>query len=196
MINDIANILKVQIESLNWIETIEGIVKPLTYRQKGGNVVTIPAVINATPSLCTQGKYLDLVPNTNKKSIIYFEDNGFEPTESFTCHYLRFTSVLRLICWVNLKLINQTYNSTTLLEQSIIKAIDYQLANNSPYVKIITQLNSVLRKAAELFSGYSFDEVLSQYITYPYDCFGMDWQVDFSIHKSCINDVVLDPTAC
>lgn len=196
MINDIANILKTQIEGLTWIEIIEGIVKPLKYTQKGGKEVTIPAVINATPTLCQQGKYLDLVPNSKKKSIIYFEDQGFDETDSFTCHYLRYSAMLRLISWVNLKLINQTYNSTTLLEQSIIKAINYQLANSNPYVKITARLEKMIQKGADLFGDYNYKEVQSQFITYPYDAFGMDWKVEFSIHKSCILDVILDPAIC
>lgn len=196
MINDIANILKSQIEDLNWIETIEGIVKPLKYRQKGGKEVTIPAVINATPTLCQQGKYLDLLPDTKKKSIIYFEDGGFDEIDSFSCHYLRYEAILKLICWVNLKLINQTYNSTTLLEQSIIKAIPYQITNSSPYIKITATMNKMLKKGADLFTDYSHDEIQSQFITYPYDCFGIEWKVEFSIHKSCINEVILNPAPC
>ena len=61
---------------------------------------------------------------------------------------------------------------------------------------IIVQLDKMIPKSADLFADYSYKEVQSQFMTYPYDAFGMEWKVEFSIHKSCISDVILNPTSC
>jgi len=50
------------------------------------------------------------------------------------------------------------------------------------------KVNQELVKSAAIFSKYSYDEAVTQYLMYPFDYFALDITTDFLINKSCIID--------
>ena len=80
MTNDIAEILKDKIAGLPFVDRITGLVKILSFRETQENgsskLKSYPIACNVTAGDCVNtGKYQDLVPNSSKKSVIFFRSH-------------------------------------------------------------------------------------------------------------------------
>lgn len=192
----IADLIKAQIETLNFVDKIAGVVKPVTYTDKEGNEKTFPVAVGGeTP--CNPGDYTDLVPDSKKISIIYFEDGGIDVINA-GCNYVDCEATLKLVCWCNLARINADYRDAQALKIRIIQAIPKRLANSDWATKILVLFAGEETKGKDIFSQYSYSEPDSQYLMYPYDYFALNYRIRYSIpmDTSCISEVVINPKIC
>jgi len=75
MVNEIVNsIVTTLTADLSFVDKIAGIVKAAQMTDANGNVITIPVAYNLDVCVCSQSELVDLVPDSSKVSIIYFED--------------------------------------------------------------------------------------------------------------------------
>jgi len=190
----IAEILKDEISSLAWIEKIAGLVKPVTYKDKSGEEKTMPVYTSDT-DLCHISHYEDFCPDSKKKSIVYFEDQGMDVLNA-GCNYIDIETNLRIVCWCNLKLINPEYSDAILLKLDIIKNITQNPANNDWVTKIDVQFEGEETKSPDIFSDYTYDEQ-KQFLMYPYDYFALNYKVRYSVPvNECFDDIVISPDIC
>lgn len=194
MNSKIAEILKDQISSLTWVDKIVGLVKPITYTDKAGTKKTIPIYYRDDPTLCDSGDYTDLVPDSSKMSIIYFEDGGTDVANA-GCMFTDCISSLKLVCWCNLKLINPALSSALSLKLQVINTIPNQIANTDWVTKIQVSLES--DDVGSPFTKYTYDEQ-KQFLMWPYDYFSLNYKVRYSIPRNaeCFDDITLNPAIC
>ena len=80
MTTDFAEALKTEISGLPFIDRLAGMVRPVTFSEEtdtGKRRKVFPVACNVSAADCvTSGKYQDLVPDSAKKSVLYFEENG------------------------------------------------------------------------------------------------------------------------
>lgn len=207
---DIANILKSYIEPLDFVDRITGLVRPIIktdvvemYNDDneliGEQVIKkiFPVSCSVTHEECFEGeRYMDLVPNSDYRSIIYFEDKGTILT-GMQGKRMQFMSALRLVCWLNLDMFDTT--SCTLsapVMAAIIHAIPTSHFNDGNYQGISAKLTSIPPKDASIFGAYTYNEETNQHLLYPYDYFALDLNIDFMIHESCINAIVIKDKTC
>lgn len=198
----IADIIKTAIEDLAFVDRIAGIVKPVTISEDidgQKRVKTFPVACNVTEADCVSGQYTDLVPNSQKNSVIYFEDLGVQFIGNVKSE-MRFRSQLRLVCWLNLKRMGITdcnWSSTATLHiiKSILQA-DVPF-NSTPFTGMKYTGISQPVKSASIFSKYSYSEQVNQYLLYPYDYFAVDFVVEYGVKAACIEDLPeLGPELC
>lgn len=189
----IAEILKDQISSLDWIDKIAGLVRPVTFKDKAGNVKTMPIYLNGV-DMCKASAYEDLVPDSSKKSILYFEDGGMDVINA-GCLYIDVLSSLKLVCWCNLKIINPEYSSAIPMKLEILRTIPTKIDNTDWVTKINVQFAG--EDMANPFTPYTYDEQ-KQFLIYPYDYFSLNYKVRFSVplNAECYDSVELNPDIC
>lgn len=187
----IANIIKGHIEDLDFVDKIAGLTA-VTYfeiKDKDGNMVqkSFPVACCTTANDCKEGAYNDLMPNSDYKTVIYFEDRGVSFTKKES-HWKYYTSNLRLVCWINIEKITGaecksevpcTYAAHIIAE--IIRALPEFPENHSPFDFVYSEVVNQDIRSNAIFSAYTYDEKHSQYLMAPFDYFALDIQTQFAI---------------
>jgi hypothetical protein len=199
----IANIIKNHISGLDFVDKIAGLTSVLTFDIKGpeGTVQkSFPVACCVSPEECTKnGAYNDLMPNSEYRTVIYFEDGGitFNRSESNWKYY---TSNLRLVCWIN---IAKIYGDDCKTEQpctyaahiiaDIIRSLPEFPQNIPPFDRVYSEITNQLVRSPSIFSAYTYDEKHSQYLLSPYDYFALEISTQFAI---CLKGVAVYTAEC
>lgn len=196
----LANVLKTNIEGLNFIDKIAGLVKPMTITkvENGAKVKkTFPVACDVTADQCVKGNYQELIPNSKYKSIAYFEDLG-SAIEYKDRNRVKFTSRLNLVCWLNLKKLAEC--GLCVISPQVILMLMANLpefpVNDDIYRDIRITAVSETPKSNTIFSRYTYDELISQYLLSPYDYFCLQITVQFWVNLDCVNDLILTECTC
>lgn len=200
MNNDIANILKAQLTGLTFIDKLAGLVIPV---EKTVNItplekVTYPVACDVNSIDCTQEQFKELIPDKKYRSIVYFEErSGSELIERQPHGQFRYRSTIRMVCWFNKnRFSNTSCDLRSLLIHNIIASMSYDYFNSVPYGKVRLTSVSTPEHTEEIFSAYTYNKDLSQYLFHPYDYFAIDFTVEFNLGLSCINDIELADPIC
>jgi len=200
MVTDIADFIKSFIKPLPFVETIAGVVKTLEVSSEGENgrfiIKRYPIALN-TPSGCDQSRYMDLVPDFNKKSIIYFEDKGttfLDRRDSLQF----FESRLKLVCWLNVEKLGYESLLSPFIIKEIMRVIPAGMFNAPPlYQRISIKIESEDQKDSNIFSRYTYDEKVTQYLMFPADYFALNLKVNYAVNLHCDTPFTLiDPVTC
>ena len=195
MIYQIVDSLVTALTTLSFKDVLVGIAKPLKVNDNG-KIRTMPVAYNANPDACSIGSYyLDLIPNSTKKSIIYFEEDGTK-INGYTKDYIDMTSKIRLIGWFNFKKINKNLHTSTLLVANVMKLIPARLANMTYINSIRIEFDEELPQTPALFGRYDYNEAEHQYITYPYGCFGLVYTINYRVNLDCVPLITEDLEPC
>lgn len=193
MIHLIADKIVESLAALPFVEKITGIVKPLKYYGPDKKIIVIPVAFNTDPTTCNTSQLNDYVPNSKRRSIIYFEDQGTSMIRNGT--YLEFTSQMRLVCWFNHKKIGAQYDSS-LIALNVLKYLPDKLGNFSNLLGVWVDVLRQEPNDGGAFSRYSYQEEINQYITYPYDYVSFILQATYKVRKDCIEDIAPENIAC
>ena len=208
MTTDFAELLRQQIEPLSFVGKLSGLVRPLTISEEtetGKRRKTFPVACNVTAAECTNlSKLKDLCQDSSKKSVIYFEENGGTQFVGFEKNDFQYRANLRLVAWLNLAkngIEDCSWSAVAALQ--IIKAITaiqqpkgYFNAGGK-YTRCRITSISQTDKSAALFSKYTYDEAINQYLLYPFDYFALNIQIEFVVPASCIDSLIpVDPINC
>ena len=191
MNQSIASIIKSHIEDLDFVDKIAGLtaVTNIEIKDKDGNMVqkSFPVACCVTAADCKEGAYNDLMPNSEYRTVIYFEDKGvtFTRREGKWKYY---QSQLRLVCWINIELLTGaecksevpcTYAAHIVAE--IIRALPQFPEEHSPFNFVYSEVTDQEVRNNAIFSQYTYDEKHSQYLMAPYDYFALNIQTEFAI---------------
>ena len=196
MISKIADLMVDEISSLNFVERIGGVVKPITEQIKDGEdmVDKIFPGVYREDTTCDQRRYQAMTPDTTVKSVIYFEGGEADVLDE-SRRYIDFAARLQLVCWCNLPKINQAYTDASLIMANIMKNMPKTLANTD-YLTKMRIFYDGYEKDEGIFDPYTYNEEEFQYLIFPFDWFVLNYNVFFSVAKDCPDDVVLDPSTC
>jgi hypothetical protein len=202
----IAHILKNKLTDLQFIDLFGGLV----YTQEYEDLIEEKKVVTRLPVTCDvtnnsasclahSGELVPMIPEQLYKGLLYFEGSQVKPLGLEKGAY-RFETVLRLICWLNTKHIAAAncYNLSTPLMTEII----YRLAggnpyNSFPYTRVFVEVQSIPTADKNLFSAYTYDHLHTQFLMTPFETFGIDFKVSFSVHPSCMNQLQMKtPDQC
>lgn len=198
----IADIIKEHIEGLDFVDKIAGLVSTvyMDVSDKDNALVqkAFPVACCVTANDCKQGAYNDLMPNSQYKTVIYFEDGGVS-FDKYESHWKYYTSKLRLVCWINIaKILGDncksgsvcTYAAHVIAE--IIRELPEFPESHTPFHRLYFEVVNQAVRDNSIFGKYTFDEKHIQYLMYPYDYFALDIETHFSI---CMNSDVV-PAPC
>ena len=188
MNHKIAKILKTYLEDLTWADKIAGLTQVLRVNQSEGDVKTekrIPISCDISYDNCQQGCYDELVPNSNYRSIIYFEDGSFSFTHS-QGKKKYYESRLRLVCWLNYTKMPGGCGSSGDYVIDIIKAFPAYPVNLTDMLAFNVEVISQQPRSVNIFGQYSYNEFQTQYLMLPYDFFALDLRTTFYIISECV----------
>ena len=191
-INDIWLLL---LNDLPFKDTLVGETHPLKRNLKGKTIVEkiYPVAIN-TPTTCEVSRYMDLVPNGKKKSIIYFEKSNTRVLD-LDRSYFYIAENWRLVCWMNIKIINKNYTDLYPFIHTVMRRIPEEYGNYGNWIDVYFEYKGQV-PSEQIFSKYTYDEAEKQYLIYPFGAFALDYEVRYRIAKICLEDVTLDPDLC
>ena len=199
MIEKIVKNIIPYLESLNFSEVVGGIATTISQNKptKDNKIIVkkFPAYYNENKTTCNASDYIDLVPNSNKRSIIYFENNGIK-ISPINGNIIECVADVRLVCWANLKKINDTFINADTLKLLVIQAMPVSLSNVFPYSFIRIELTGEETKSVALFSKYTYNEEEKQYLIYPFDYFALNYEISFYVGINCIDPILISPSVC
>lgn len=191
MTTEIADILKGYITGY-FVDRLAGKVRTVRFKAEkdggGSTVQTYPVACNVSASDCVNNNsYQDLVPNSGKRSVVYFEDNGGMRMTGKVRGRQMYEADLRLVVWLNLKLLGQTdCNYASSVYGHVTGLLPMQPVNTGSFSLFKVSGISMPNQDASIFSKYTYDETVNQYILFPYDYFAMDIKVSFGIRPDCL----------
>ena len=198
MIHKIANLLRDEIKELNFVDIAVGIAKPTIVKvpQDEGTIEKrIPIAYREPTEACDPHELYQLVPDTTKLSIHWWEDNGIDLTDENTYYYFSRAS-LRLVSWFNLPLISAALTDASSLVANLIANIPDSLDNTDYLTQIQVRFAGAEPEGAGIVTQYNFDEGEDQFTTYPYVFTGLNYEIDFAFTKNCVDAVILNPEIC
>ncbi|NCT92945.1 MAG: hypothetical protein GXC72_00850 [Chitinophagaceae bacterium] len=191
----LADILSTKLDSA-YIDRKAGIVftfEKVTVPESG------PKVIKRIPVAYLNGEKVDMIPDSRCKCMIYFEDQGISAPSKVGPGW-QYISRLRLVCWLNSRLISGQSDST--LKAKIMTDVIDKLAggayfSQSPYTRVLPKVVNIPTQDKNIFAKYDYSEQDQQYLMQPYDYFAVDFQIPFTIPTACLNSItVTNPEAC
>jgi hypothetical protein len=204
MIKEVCNDLKTALLEgvpLNLVDTFAGLAQVVTYKNpdENGNIVTkkMPVSYDTEGIGCVPNtsREKDLVPNSRKKGIIYFEDNGgMQIIRNLSGGCKQYRGNVVLVCWMNRKKsVGETYTEV----------------GKAAFDEIMEKLSGVLlsqwfinlkasavrfRQDPQVFNKYTYDETVLQFLRPPFEYFAIDLSVTFI--TSCKVPITLNPQEC
>ena len=204
MTSELANILKNKISGLLIVDKLAGLVVTVEKVQPtdvpGAFIVTkFPASVDSEYEECTSsGCYKDLVPSSELRSIIYFEDYGTTAVGGKEQGAYRYRTKLRLVCWLNNRLIQEgeCMSINHLIITQIRELLEIGHVNDGDFKRIRITLESVVDNDYSLFSRYTYPKDSIKFLMNPYEVFGMNLLCEYSISPACIPSFLLNPETC
>lgn len=141
------------------------------------------------------GDLVSLIPDSKRKGIIYFENNGIVSNGRRGPHQ-NYTSNLRLVCWLNTKYIDADSChelSLPVMTEIINKLTAKPFFNQDGYQRVFVKVVDIPQNGKQLFAAYTYNESITQYLMPPFEHFAIDLQINYSISANCINNVKLKP---
>lgn len=114
--------------------------------------------------------YDDAIPDSSKKSILYWEDMGSRIIDK-SAHYMQVGHLVRLIVWMNFNKIQGITYDACVKEIALLKR---------KYGTTLLVPRGQVEKKVEIFSRYDYLDV-KQYITYPYEVAAFDYEIKFMV---------------
>jgi hypothetical protein len=191
----VADIIKSHIEGLDFVDKIAGLTAVTTFDIRGPDNTVVqksfPVACCVTADDCKEGAYNDLMPNSDYKTVIYFEDGGIS-FEKYERGHKYYRSTLTLVCWINIEKITEsgycksevpcTYSAHIIAD--IIRHLPLFPENHAPFDQVYSEITSQVVRSPAIFSKYTYDEKHSQYLMAPYDYFALEISTTFSV---CLN---------
>lgn len=208
MINEIIKPLGDAIADLEFVARYGGIVNSVSRKVQIGTTdegipimreEIYPVACGVSSAECWEGsRYMDLIPNDNFASIVYFEQMDgmrFEKIEEVNARqvFYTFSERLRLVAWMNLaKLGIEDCNGGSAIQLALIKQLTRTYKNLSdPFDIQRLEIKPIViePKHQNPFLKYSYDEqeVLGFWM-YPYDYLSMIVECKITVNKNCLPD--------
>jgi hypothetical protein len=202
MNHELSTILKTKLAGLPFLDLVCGMVQTqITDDPIGEEGATVQKKIPVTydhNEVACKGKEIHPIPDSSKKSIIYFEDFGIG-VQGKERGLTKFQSSLRLICWMNRSKL--TGNHYTPVAGRAMAAIIQQIANQNPFSsglfqRTLVRVARIPPQDIGLFGRYTYNEKDRQILRPPFEFFGIDFSIDFSADSKCLEGITWNTQSC
>jgi hypothetical protein len=187
MNNKIANVIVDYIKDLTWIEKLAGLTQVVKISQNGVEKRYPVSCAMAFDNACVEGCYDELAPNSAYKSVVYFEDGGFNFVKQER-NKLYYDSTLRLIAWLNYNKLGGGCGSTGNYIIDIISAMPSHPVNIEDLLGANFRVVSQAIRSEDIFSKYTYNVYATQYLMLPFDFFSLEIKTSFYIIPECVED--------
>ena len=199
LIQNALDILSDDLKAINFISAgrFGGVVHTVEQPIKNGNEIDrkrVPVSCNVSETDCnTDQFYQDLVPNSDKASVVYWEvlqplqDEG--EFQSIQTYKRNLTGSARLVGWLNTqKLGVKSCNVSGMAIRALYDTLNQrfkitsgELQNSQVQFRVISE---ELKSARSIFGAYDYDFTKAFWL-YPYDFFAINVQVEMVFSYGC-----------
>lgn len=200
---ELADILELQLMPIKEqliITELAGLVRTYETTLFSGNDqvdrLPVPATANDPESYYGQG-WGKLIPDEDKRAIVYFEDGGTQVIES-RMDRLDLLSDIRLVCWYNGNLFRYHPHLNTKLIALLMSKLQKPVLMASDHIKSL-KLEAVRFPTmdAGIFARYTYNTTDFPYLKHPFGYFAIDLRCTYSISYGCLDDIaVVDENSC
>lgn len=154
-----------------------------------------PVICSLSLDECTSaGRYMDLVPDSKKGCIVYFENELPSVPIKEEGDIKFWKSQLRLVCWVNQKKLGKSECSITgQVFQTFFSAFPEMPFNNGNFQRCQITITGQDSINYNPFAKYSYDEEKTKLQMYPYDYFSCLIDISYGLNKACIEEFTKQP---
>jgi hypothetical protein len=204
MQKELAHILKGKLLTLPFIDLVAGLVQTLTLQDQSEDNLQIiekrvPVSYDTWNGSDCVGKEILLIPDSSRKSIIYFEDNGIEVGER-RARIQGFISSLRLVCWLDKsKIVGDQYTPELAgrVQTAIISRLCHKNPENiSPLSALRVNIQRIPPQDAAIFGRYTYTETDRQYLRPPFEFFALDLRCNFYASDKCLQGIPWNVQTC
>lgn len=199
MIHSVISALLPDILNLSFADKVGGIVYPMQKQIKTTKddfiTKTFPVYGN-DPTVCLDQPYIDMVPDSDLKSVIYFESQPEMITESGCNAAIISDTQITLVAWFNLGKINKTLTTGEGMLRIIATVLNgtHDLVINGMNVHTVFTLTNIDFRNPAIFGKYdaTYKEANKQYLIYPRDFGALNYDVQLS-YGLCDEEPEIDP---
>ncbi len=199
MIDKISLILRDKIKDIAGIHKISGNVYTVK-KSMNGEEKKMPVSDTALVLNCEETGELEvaMIPDSDYQSVSYFEPISTRKVSAISNYDCAFSVRLRYVWWGNLPLLGEADNVRmlpALIQANIIKMLcDGEYLSDEYMRSVKIEVSDIPVKSEALFSKYSYNELVTQYLKSPYAYFAIDFEVYFEISDKCFSiDYTLNP---
>lgn len=205
MNKELSSLLKKKLLTLPFIDVLAGMVQTVTrdnmQEDDGIGKTTKRFPVSYDTNLleeCLGRPEKMLIPDSSRKSIIYFEDYGIVNTDKKHGLY-GYNSSVRLICWMNRALlVGDVYAeiSGRCMAMIIERLAGHNPENNGLFTELRVDVARIPPQDAALFGRYTYNEQDRQYLRPPYEFFGIDFSCRYYVNSKCLNETQWNQQIC
>ena len=201
MINEIIDSLRDSILSLPFIDKYGGlvrIVKKAYTNEQGVYYKTFPVTcesdINDSKD---EGKLKALMPNSDYKSLAYFESAGSLKVTHMSYKgkdVVKVSAPVDFICWLNLPKFGISECHSSVFHLHIINFFSRKIkkscsSESFSWVDLSFNINGFASRDEKIFSKYSYGDMMALTV-YPFDFFKVNLEIVFYVDPKCVDDYV------
>lgn len=206
MNKEITKVLRKRLEAdygLEFIDVFSGLVQTVTRKDQdaNGNPKSIRFPVSYDTNIVDGGKSPEkaLTPDSTKKGLIYFEERSPIVTgRRSSSGFMEYRSNIDLVAWINRrKITGDDYSEITKTAiERVIEKINRSQEEENGFVNIRLAVQSI-RQDGNIFSKYTYDEEITQFLRPPFEFFAISFVVSFySRATRCDEPIVLSPNKC
>lgn len=190
MISEIAKeLVNVLIANVPFVDKVAGLVMPI--KKSVNKIEKVFPVEVRTHTTCDSSDFSDLVPDSTKKCIIYCEKLTEIEFIQYRPNYWINSADMRLVVWYNLNMITEgEYIDEGILANNILLNLPKRLSDTLfTYVRKVMISPIRIVTGNEIFSKYTYDEIRTQFMTFPYGAFAIDVNVQY-VMNTCVSELI------
>lgn len=203
MNKELSIIILDKIKDAPYLDRVSGMVQVYDKVIEAEEGVTVTKKIPITSFACfqdcatTSQAQVAMIPDSRYKSLLYFEDGGVSGPVKVNGG-MQYQSKLRIVCWLNTKLINGQTNMlmSGQIMTDIIKKVSGNPFNLTPFTRIAVKVSNIPIQNADIFSPYDYSEQETQYLMAPFEYFALDLLVSFVIPFDCMPEINCEQDPC
>ena len=201
MNKELAKVLRDRLKgNLAFVDKYGAMVQTVEFKQEQDGGVGVrkrmPVAVESIAEGTCSSLEMQMIPDSSNVGILYFEDGGTLPNGRKNQRY-NYVSNLTLICWINrARVLTNSYSEISAMAiNEIINKIgaEQNPTNESFFTGLFIEVVRIPKQDAGLFSKYTYDETLTQYLRPPFEFFGIEFKCSYSINPSCIDEISVEP---
>lgn len=189
------------VTAMSWVDRYAGLVETVSRDGKDGRE-SYPVSCDVDMKKCWENnQYLDLMPNSTYKSVVYWEaltglTNVYDTRISRDRHIITYESTVRLVAWLNMKKLGyDKLEGTSKLQQDAMVALNGLSIGNENIGGVLmfgaafTASEILRRDHAVIFGKYHYGNKVDLFM-YPYDFFAINFKIRIRLNHDCVPALV------
>jgi len=183
------------LDTLSFADRTGGLVRVMKDSRKGER--RYPVEINQDKELGDKQYLRSMVVDSNLKSLMYWEQSGSPTVIAHHNSRYEVEANLKLVCWFNYQKVDPDMYDPTFMIAEIVSAIPFSIGNFQCLAAVTCEFVGQDPNDGSIFSEYTYNEAESQFFTYPYDYFVLNFTVNYWVVRDCedegIDEITIDP---